>query len=387
MRVLRSYLSKVQQVHSNQKNKEMELENGNVIASYKWAFRGNELFAKASSVTVRGVLDMLMGYLDPNDPRPTIPLGHGDPSAFPSFRTSSEAVNASHDALSSSKLWAIAEHLSHDLPYKLSPDDVYVTCGCGHAVEVILHVVARPNANILLPRPGYPYYQARSAFCHMEPRFFDLLPEQDWEVDLESVESMADENTVAMIAETARKLGILVISDEVYYHLVFGDNPFVPMGVFGSIVPVVTVGSISKRLLILVGFLNMSADPSTIIQGAIGQILEETKGDFLLKINNLLREAADSFCSKIKEIPCITCPSKPQGSMSAMVRLNLSHLENIVDDMDFCLKLAKEKSVIVLPGVKNWLRISFVVEPTILEDGLNRLKTFCERHAMKSQGI
>ena len=30
----------------------------------------------------------------------------------------------------------------------------------------------------------------------------------------------------------------------------FGRNPFVPMGVFGSIVPVLTLGSLSKRWIV-----------------------------------------------------------------------------------------------------------------------------------------
>ena len=49
------------------------------------------------------------------------------------------------------------------------------------------------------------------------------------------------------MANIAKRLGILVISDEVYGHLTFGCNPFTPMGVFGHTVPVLTLSSISKR--------------------------------------------------------------------------------------------------------------------------------------------
>ncbi|XP_060957927.1 retrovirus-related Pol polyprotein from transposon RE2 isoform X2 [Cannabis sativa] len=48
--------------------------------------------------------------------------------------------------------------------------------------------------------------------------------------------------------ETARKLRFVVVADEVYAHICFGSTPFIPMGVYASIVPVLTLGSISKRL-------------------------------------------------------------------------------------------------------------------------------------------
>ncbi|KAK4593393.1 hypothetical protein RGQ29_017485 [Quercus rubra] len=305
---------------------------------------------------------------------------------------------------------AIADYLSRDLPYTLSPDDVFLTVGCIQAIEVTLMVLACPGANTLLPRPCFPSYDAHASSNNLEVRYFDLIPEKGWEVDIEGVEALADENTVAMvvinpgnpcgsvythqhlkkIAETARKLGIMVVADEVYHNLSFGTNPFVPMGVFGSVVPVITLGSISKRWLVpecIMGRLNLTSGPPTFIQGAVPQILEKTGEDFFSKVIVILREAAHICYDRIMEIPCITCPNKPEGSMFVMVKLNISLLEDIIDDMDFCLKLAKEDSVIVLPGValgmKNWLRITFAVEPSALEDCLGRIKAFCQRHAKK----
>jgi hypothetical protein len=37
----------------------------------------------------------------------------------------------------------------------------------------------------------------------------------------------------------------------------------------------------------------------------------------------------------------------------------------------------------VAVGLKNWLRITFSIEPQSLEQGLDRMKAFCQRHSRK----
>ncbi|KAH1098553.1 hypothetical protein J1N35_015474 [Gossypium stocksii] len=415
------------------------------IEAKRWGFRGKQELNAASATTVRGYLNQIIARINKDNSSSVIRLGHGDPSHFPSFKTTPAAEDAIVDALRSAKhncyapsagvlpaRRAIADYLNRDLPCKLSPDDVYLTSGCTQAIEVAINVLSRPGANILLPRPGFPYYESYSAYNHLEVRHYDLLPEKGWEVDLDAVETIADENTVALViinpgnpcgnvfsyeqlhkvAETARKLGILVISDEAYDNLAFGSTRYVPMRVLGSTVPVLTLGSISKRWIVpgwrlgwivtsdpngilkksgvidsIAEFLNLSSDPATFIQAAIPQIMKNTKEDFFSKIISTLRECADICYNRIEEIPSLTCPKKPEGSMFVMVKLNLSMLEDINDDMDFCLKLAEEESVIVLPGravdLKNWLRVTFAIEPSLLQEGLARVKAFCQRHAKK----
>lgn len=94
---------------------------------------------------------------------------------------------------------AFADYLSRDLPYRLLSDDVYITAGCKSAIDIILATLARPGANILLPRTGYPRNGYYASFSHLEVKYYDLIPEKSWEVDLEGVEALADENTVALV--------------------------------------------------------------------------------------------------------------------------------------------------------------------------------------------
>jgi tyrosine aminotransferase len=42
-------------------------------------------------------------------------------------------------------------------------------------------------------------HKARAIFNGMEARYFDLVPERGWEVDLDGVQGLADRNTVAMV--------------------------------------------------------------------------------------------------------------------------------------------------------------------------------------------
>lgn len=78
-------------------------------------------------------------------------------------------------------------------------EDAYLTAGCSQAMEVVISVLACRGGNILLPRPGFPTYECRCAFSHLEVRHYDLLPDQDWKVDIDSVKNLADENTVAIV--------------------------------------------------------------------------------------------------------------------------------------------------------------------------------------------
>ncbi|XP_034208194.1 tyrosine aminotransferase-like [Prunus dulcis] len=195
------------------------MENG---SQRKWQFEGNEELNKKEIKIWEG-----QGHSrsrsgsataddgDHHPQRPTIMLGCGDPTEFRSFWTTQSAVDAVTDDLQSFKFnsycltgsvlearryaCAIAEYLSRDLSHKLLAEDVYLTGGCTQAIEIMVSVLARSGSNILLPRLGYPQYEARASFDHLEVRHYDLLPEKGWEVDLDAVEALVDHNTAAIV--------------------------------------------------------------------------------------------------------------------------------------------------------------------------------------------
>lgn len=79
-------------------------ENGKGRGWPKWRFAPNAVHVDASASSIRAILESLMSCIDPNDARPVIPLGHGDPSAFPCFRTTSVAEEAVVSAVRSGEL-------------------------------------------------------------------------------------------------------------------------------------------------------------------------------------------------------------------------------------------------------------------------------------------
>ncbi|KAL0353788.1 UNVERIFIED_CONTAM: putative aminotransferase TAT2 [Sesamum angustifolium] len=373
---------------------------------------GGQEIEAPKNITIKGILGLLMANTDGNgDAKKVISLGMGTLLHILVFtrllllKKLLWMLSALPNSMATLPL-ALAGYLSRNLPYELAPDDVYVTAGCTQAIEIALSIINRPGANILLPRPGFPIYGLCAAFRHLEARYFDLLPEKGWEVDLGAVENLADHNTVAMviinpgnpcgsvytyqhlkeIAETAKRLGTLVIADEVYGHLAFGANPFVPMGVFGSLTPVLTRVNVKEMFVErLKKYCDICGGPATFIQAAVPAVIEGTQEVFFNKTINILKQNSDTCFQKIKEIRCISCPHKAEGSMALMVKLNVSLLKDISDDLDFCFKLAKEESVIILPGVavglKNWLRITFAADPCALGEALERVKSFCQRHS------
>ncbi|XP_010526299.1 PREDICTED: cystine lyase CORI3-like [Tarenaya hassleriana] len=408
----------------------------------EWNFSGSEAAREAAARSLSKVVSNIKANTDPNSGKIVLPPSEN-------IRTWPGAEKAVADVVGSGKgndyapsigtpeaKQAISDYLNGDLQgqeFKLKPDDVFMAAGCKQSIEIIVEVLAKPNANILLPQPGFPRYDVRAIYNQVEVRKYDVLPHQNYEIDLDHVEKLADKNTFAIgiinphnpcgnvysedhlkkLAELARKLGMMVITDEVYRWTVFGERPFVPMGKFASIAPVVTLGSLSKGwgvpgwrmgwvalndpegalkstkvLQAIKDNLEINSKPATIFQAALRDILEKTPNEFFANKNAYLKRNVEYGFDQLQYIPCLYCPMKPEACTFLWTKLDLSQLEGINDDHEFCSKLAAEENLVLVPGtamgLENWLRISVEYSDfSLVEQTFDRLKGFFQRHVKK----
>jgi tyrosine aminotransferase len=74
------------------------------------------------------------------------------------------------------------------------------------------------------------------------------------------------------------------------------------------------------------------------------------------------------------------------GAMYNLVRLDIDSFDDeIQNDLEFAEALLKEENVFVLPGscfgVKNMFRVVFCAPTAVLDEAVQRIRCFCERHS------
>ncbi|XP_030758330.1 tyrosine aminotransferase-like [Sitophilus oryzae] len=231
---------------------------------------------------IREVVDNL--DLQPNPEKPVIALSLGDPTIFGNLKPSKEAIEAVVDILQEGSCngyapsvghevsrKAVAEYLSYD-GVKYTAQDVILCSGCSSSLEISITALAdgTKGQNILVPRPGFAIYRTLAEAIGVKVKFYNLLPENNWEVDLQHLEDQIDNDTVAVIVNnpsnpcgsnySAEHLGdilkiaylnkVPIIADEIYERLVFPGNKFVSMASLHSGVPILVCGGLGKRFLV-----------------------------------------------------------------------------------------------------------------------------------------
>lgn len=325
-----------------------------------------------------------------------IPLSLGDPTVFGNLHCPDVLVQAIvrntrsmqhngyiHSAGSEAARRAIAQHFGNTQA-PLTMDDIIIASGCSGAIEIALRGLLNPGDNILLPKPGFPLYQALCEAHKIECRFYNLKPDCNWEADLEHMQSLIDDNTRALLVNNpsnpcgsvyskphlediltlAQSNKVPIIADEIYGDMVFGSNFFYPMATLTKTVPVIAVGGLAKQFLVpgwRVGWI-MVHDRNEILtnvrtayfklsQNILGanSLVQSTIPDLLTPVpgsaeDESLRAFKKQYFATLEANARFTLDTLakisgikvvvPQGAMYAMVKIQTEILTQVDDDLE-----------------------------------------------------
>jgi aspartate/methionine/tyrosine aminotransferase len=122
-------------------------------------------------------------------------------------------------------------------------ETVQVVTGASEALVILMWLAAEPGANVVLPRPGYPPFSALPESLGIEIRYYAVRKENDFRIDLEEIQQLADRNTKLILVnsphnptggtisdaeldslhEFTASREIQLVSDEVYHPIYHGQ--------------------------------------------------------------------------------------------------------------------------------------------------------------------
>ncbi|KAL1924676.1 uncharacterized protein VTP21DRAFT_4330 [Calcarisporiella thermophila] len=365
----------------------------------------------------------------PNPEKELVNLTLGDPTASGIFRIDDSCSKAVIHAILSAKAngyppaigteearQAIASRYSRPNAI-LCSKDIIVTSGTSGALDICFTALCDEGDNVLIPRPGFPLYGTLARSKGIEERYYDLVPEHNWEADIEQMETLVDERTKFIVVNNrehllaiialAQKHYLPILADEVYEDMVFSPHIFYPLASLSATVPVLTVSGLGKRFLVpgwrvgwilihdpvnafakeardgLVSVSQLILGANSLIQAALPKIFTNTPQLFFECTNRAFENHARTLSSLLTNIPGLRV-IEPQGAMYMMVGIDIKRFSGLQNDIEFARRLMEEESVNVLPGTifqcPNFIRIAISAPLADLEEAAQRLHAFCQRH-------
>ena len=143
--------------------------------------------------------------------------------------------------------------------------EILVTVGGSEAIDACIRAIASPGDEIIIPQPSYVCYEPITALCGCKPVIIETRAENSFKLTPEELKSAITSRTKALIlpypcnptgaimeradleaiAAVLRDTNILVISDEIYAELTFGD---------ASHVSIASIEGMKERTVLINGF-------------------------------------------------------------------------------------------------------------------------------------
>lgn len=220
---------------------------------------------------------------------------------------------------------AIAEKLTKENGVEYKPEEILVTIGVGEGTYASMAAFLNPGDEVLVPNPVWLNYIHVPHFFNVTPVTYSLKEENDYQIDMDEIESKITDKTKMMVintpgnptgtvqsretleklAEIAKKHDLIVVADEIYEKLVYGGAKHVSIASLpGMKERTITLNGFSKCYSMTGWRLGYCAAPVEMIQGLVRvhQYINTCAASFVQDAGVVaLREAEPDVQMMVKE--------------------------------------------------------------------------------------
>ena len=274
----------------------------------------------------------------------------------------------------------------------VTADDVFMGNGVSECIDLALRALLNRGDEVLVPSPDYPLWSASIALNQGTPVYYNCRPENDFQPDPDEIRSLLTPRTRAIviinpnnpsgavysrdllteIASIAEQNRMVVLSDEIYDQMLYGDAQHVPMATLVHDTLCATFSGISKVYRACgyrVGWIAFSGDRENasdylhavellaslrLCANVPGQWAVQTALGGYQSIRKLTAPGGRLFQSRqaiidgVEKSRFLSLVS-PQGAMYAFPAVDTSLFEAF-DDQEFAMQLLEKKHVLIAPG-------------------------------------
>src|SRR4051812_41467209 len=312
------------------------------IAAHRLEGVGSTIFAEMSALAVRtGSINLGQGFPDQSGPDSVVQV------AYDAMRAGRNQYPPGHGA--PELVDAVIGHQWRHYGLDLAPEQVVVTTGATEAIAAAMLGLVDPGDEVLVCEPYYDSYRAMIQFCGGVRRPLTLRA-PDYRLDLDQLEAsvtdrskvillntphnptgrVLDADELAGVAEVAQRHDLVVVTDEVYEHLTFGEHRHVPLatlpGMFERTVSISSSGKTFSFTGWKIGWATGPADLVAAVEGAknwlsyssgapfqpaIAHALEHEEA-FFEELRSDLSERRDHLCKSLDDLGFVVHP--PEGT-------------------------------------------------------------------------
>lgn len=312
----------------------------------------------------------------------------------------------------------------NNLNYKSS--QIIISTGAKQCLSNAFFAILNPGDEVLIATPYWVSYPELIKLSDGVPVFVKTSKENSYKYDIESLKQYITDKTKAIIINSpnnptgsiytkgelielagfAKEHDLIIISDEIYEKLIYGDDEHVSIASLSddAYKRTIVINGVSKTYSMTgwrIGYAAASeeivklmsniqshttSNPNSIAQYASLEALAGTQ-EFIHVMKQEFKNRRDYIVTRINGIDNISC-IEPKGAF--YVFIDISKIigkaiegETIENSLDFCSKLLEKGKVAAVPGeafgIDGFIRISYATSMENIQEGLNRIESFIKK--------